>query len=103
AVTLADRRRDVGNLEARGLPRVCCASDRVQRLQEKCPYEERLEAPRFGFLHFLLNGKEAVGAHRLLGERVSIQERLEVIVVERLIDLLCEAGTDFRLVAVADR
>ena len=103
AVTLADRRRDVGNLEAPGLARMRCASDRVKRLQEECPHEERLEAAGFGLLHLLLDGEESVGAHRLLGERVAIQERLEVIVVECLVDLLGEARTDFRLVAVADR
>ena len=101
-VTFADRRRDVCDLEARGFARMRCASDRVKRLKEECPHEERLEPTRFGFFHLLLDGKESVGAHRLLGERVAIQERLEVIVVECLVDLLGETGTDLRLVAVAD-
>lgn len=80
-----------------------CASDCVKRLQEECPHEERLEPAGFGFLHLLLDRKESVGAHRLLGERVAVQERLEMIVVECLVDLLGEARTDFRLVAVTDR
>src|SRR5687768_4075588 len=54
AVTFADRRRYVGNLEARGFAGMCCASDRVKRFQEECPHEERLEAAGFGLLHLLL-------------------------------------------------
>ena len=38
-----------------------------------------------------------------LRERVAVQERLEVIVVECLVDPRGEARTDFRLVAVTDR
>ena len=40
AVTLADRRRDVGDLEAPGLARMRCAAERVKRLQEECPHED---------------------------------------------------------------
>ena len=102
-VTLADRRRDVGDLEAPVLARMRCASDRVEGLQEECPHEKRLKTAGFGLLHLLLDGEESVSAHRLLRERVAVQERLKMIVVESLVDLLGEARTDFWLVAVTDR
>jgi len=75
---------------------------RIERLQKKRAHEVWLEPPGFRFLHLFLDREEAVRAHRLLGERVAVQECLEMLAVERLVDFFRQAGADFRTVAVAD-
>ena len=80
--------RDVGDLEAAGLARIHRAAERVERLQEERAHEVRLEAPGLGLLHLLLHREEALGAHRLLGERVAVEDDFEVVAVEGVVDLL---------------
>ena len=88
AVALADRGRDVGDLEAARFARMDRAAERLEGLQEERADEVGLEAAGLGLLHLLLHGEEPLGAHRLLGQGVAVEECLEVVVVEGVVDLL---------------
>jgi hypothetical protein len=100
---LADGGRDVGDLVAarpRGLwtePPSCSNA-----LRKKGPHEVRLQPARLGLLHLLLDLEQPIRAHRLLGQRVAVEQALQVVVVEGVVDPRREPGADLRLVAVAD-
>src|SRR5690242_19801102 len=101
-IPLADRCRDMRNLIARGFTRMCRAAKCVERLREEGPNEKRLEPARFGLLHFLLNGKQPLGTHGFLGERIAVEKVFQVVAIKRLVDFLREARTHLRLIAVTD-
>src|SRR5262245_10095538 len=103
AVALADRGRDGGDLKPTSLARVSRASERIEGFQEESAHEIRLKPTGFRLLHLLFDGEQAVGAHRLLGKRVTVQECLKVLPVERLVDLLRQPRADLRSVPIADR
>ncbi len=102
AVPFADRGGDVGDLVASGFAAVDRAAELVERLQEERPHEERLEPAGLGPFHLLLHREEPIRRHRLLGQGAAVEQRLEVVVVEGVVDLLRQLGAYFGLVAVAD-
>ena len=71
-----------------GFARIHRAAERLERLQEERADEVGLEAAGLGLLHLFLHREEPLGAHRLLGEGVAVEERLEVVAVEGVVDLL---------------
>ena len=93
---------DVGNLKAFVFARVDGEVGVAGGFEEEGTNEEGLEFSCFGFFHLFANSKEALWIHDFLGERVALEEVLEVFVVEGLVDFLCEFGADFGSVAVAD-
>ena len=102
AVAFADRGGNVGDLESPGFATVDRAAELVECLQEERPHEERLKAAGFGPLHLFLHRVEPIRRHRFLRQGVAVEQRLQVVVVEGVVDLLRQAGTHFGLVAVAD-
>src|SRR5262249_10085398 len=87
-IAFTDRGRNVRNFKAAVFTGMRRPAKGVDGLQEKRSHEERLKTARLSFLHFFLNCKQAVGAHRLLRKRIAVQERPEVLAVESLVDLL---------------
>lgn len=102
AVTLADERGNMGDLEAARFTGIHRATQSLEGLGEKGTDEKRLEAAGFGHFHLFLHGKQPLGTHGFLGEGVAFEEFLDVAAVEGGIDALRQAGTDFGLVVVAD-
>jgi hypothetical protein len=81
AVALSYGGRNMGNLEAPDFAGMRRATKRIEGFQEKRPDEIRLQAAGFGLLHFFLHDEETLRAHRLLCERVAVEQRLQVLVV----------------------
>ena len=65
AVALADRGRNVGDLEAVGLARINGTAQRLEGFHEEGADEVGLEAAGLGLFHLFLHRKEAFGAHGL--------------------------------------
>jgi hypothetical protein len=79
------------------------ATELLERLQEEGADEERLEPSGLGLLHLLLHREEPLRVHRLLRERVAVEERLRRWSwSSALVDLLVRRA-HLGLVAVADR
>ena len=74
----------------------------LERLEEEGTDEIGLQASCFGFLHFFLHGVEPIGTHGLLRQRIPVEQRLQMVVVQRLVDLECQPRSYLGLVAVAD-
>ena len=85
-----------------GFAAVDRAAHLVECLQEERPHEERLKAPGFGPFHLLFHLEEPIRRHRFLRQSAAVEQRLQVIVVERVVDLLRQLGAHLGAVAVAD-
>src|SRR5579885_1886986 len=77
-ITIAHRRRDVGNLVAAGLALFRRATQTRKRFHEEGLDVVGLEPARLGPLHFLTDPSHLAGVHRVVRERPLLQEILKL-------------------------
>ena len=102
AVALADRRRNVGNLEAGGFSRMNGTAQCIEGFHEKRANEVWLEAAGLCFFHLLLHGEEALGVHDFLRESIAIKNVAKLVAIKGIFDALAKTGAHFGLISVAD-
>ena len=78
------------------LTRMDRPAQRFEGFEEKRSNKVRLKSPRLGPLHLFLDCKEPIRTHRLLRERVPIEQGLEMVVVQGLVDLCRKTSTHIR-------